>query len=389
MKRTGPLLALAILLLGAGTLAAWRVGPRPAPDLVLVDTGADLSRVLRARAAEVQEEEPGPGLLRLPVDEELAARFHPALLEPGGRNVFDPLCYYAPRPHFRATRTFLEHPAGGWEVRTDARGFRRPGEVARERPPLRVLLVGDSHVEGVVPVEETLALRLEAGLRAELEDERVEVLNASRGGYALYNYLGVLERNLDLEPHVFVMVVYGGNDLAGFLPMHLYFRGLELPDAGPGWQQQIDAAVERHTAAFGQAYHQLAYFARAPRAAELALEGAFEVVLEARRIAAANGIRFVCAYLPPAGDVERAVHEPVLARVERLLELTPGDVRATDRLADRLLARLEARGVETLDLRPALRAAAGPVYWRRDHHLSTRGHDVAARALLEQLLSRP
>lgn len=382
------LVSTAILLVGG--VGIWLyLGARSerGAGVRLVDSRAELEQLLQREASaratgELAERD---SLGRRPIDDALARSFFPALDE-GNRNVYDPRAYFVSRAHFEATRRFREHPQQEWEIRTDARGFRSAGEVRAERPDLRILVAGDSHVEGVVPQEETLTQRLEALLGAGLQGQSVEVLNAARGGYDFYNYLGVLERNLDLEPHVFVLVVYGGNDFAGFLPMHLYFKGLELPSAGEGWSNDLDLARRMYGQAIAQGYHQVGYFARARGARELALEGAVEVVSAAARLCGEHGIRFLCAYLPPIADVERERVAEGLELVEQILALTPEDVDSTDRLADSFLAQLTERGCDTLDLRPALRAAEGPLYWLVDHHLATRGHGVAAQALAEHLL---
>ncbi len=383
------LLSAAILVLGGAAIWRFAMPPSGAGGVVLVDTRPALDDVLRRRAEDgASQQLAAPGeLVRLPIDEELALKFHPAL-EDRHRNAYDPHAYYIPRPNFRDVRRFREHPAQEWPLTTDARGFRRPGEIAASRPDLRVLVVGDSHVEGVMPIEETLTLQLEGLLRAELGSDSVEVLNGSRGGYAFYNYLGALERNLDLQPHVFVMVVFGGNDFAGFLPMHLYFRGLELPGAGGAWLRDSQRAQREYGQGFSQEYHQIGYFARSPRALELALAGSVEVVLEAARICARNDIRFVCAYLPPMGGVERQRVREGLEKLEAVLELQPADVASTDHLADQLLARVGEQGVETLDLRPALRSSPGPLYYLNDHHLAPLGHQVVSRRLFERLMGR-
>lgn len=389
LRMPAPKVLVSALILLVGGVGIWafaksrRVGG--GEGVRLVDSGGDLRELLgeRARTAGGVESALDP-LRRPPLDEALARRFYPALDE-GARNVYDPRAYFVSRPHFEALRTFREHPRGQWPIRTDARGLRRQGELGSRRPDLRVLVTGDSHVEGVVPVEESLTARLEGLLVERLGGRSVEVLNAARGGYDFYNYLGVLELNLDLAPHVCVVIVYGGNDFAGFLPLHLYFQGRELPSAGEGWQNDLELARRMYGQAISQGYHQVGYFARAPSALELALEGSVEVVAATARLAAEHGIRFLCAYLPPIADVERARVEEGLDLVEQILALTPEDIASTERLADRFLAALDARGIETLDLRPALRADPGPLYWLVDHHLSTRGHEVAARALLERL----
>ena len=66
-----------------------------------------------------------------------------------------------------------------------------------------------------------------------------EVLNAAVTGHTFHNYLGVLERmlNLGLDPDLMIVVTYGGND---FLDVYLwhFFAGTRRP--GVGLQGQLD-----------------------------------------------------------------------------------------------------------------------------------------------------
>ena len=48
----------------------------------------------------------------------------------------------------------------------------------------------------------------------------------------------------------------------------------------------------------------------------------------------------------------------------------------------RLLLRLAARGVRTLDLLPTLLETEGQVYWEKDYHLAPKGQAAIASAFL-------
>ena len=94
-------------------------------------------------------------------------------------------------------------------------GLRDPRS-AYARPPdvHRILLLGDSFVEGVqVDYADTVAARLEASLQRP-GGKRVEVVNAGVAGYGTGQEMLLFEHEgRKYEPHVVVLVVFLGNDI--------------------------------------------------------------------------------------------------------------------------------------------------------------------------------
>jgi len=128
---------------------------------------------------------------------------------------YDPVLFY--RRISGANRVFdlNAHPRGQWKLRTNNYGMRNDQDVVAEWDGPRILVTGDSHIDGVCSNDESLAGVLARSLEAPHRPV-VEVLNAGVGGYSMYNYLGVLERYAqELHPDVFVAVVYGGTITSG------------------------------------------------------------------------------------------------------------------------------------------------------------------------------
>ena len=278
MKRPHPLLVLPTVLAAVAVgLVVWLRGPGGSRDDVeLVDSREALEELLAERAgtgpSEVATPGAPPALVREPLTEEQAAAFFPGLRQ-GGRDVFDPVTYYRQKPDLDLKRRLKEHPLGKWRVTTNAQGFRNARDLLPEKPDLRVLVTGDSHVDGVVPMEELATTVLERLLVEDEPDRGVEVLNAARGGYSFFNYLGVIEKYAALDPDVFVVVFYGGNDFAESLPLYKYFRHLPLDPGLEGWGRLLGEALEISNAGVAQCVHQEAHFARVPADFDLALEG--------------------------------------------------------------------------------------------------------------------
>lgn len=381
-----------------------RARSRPADTVRMVGIQRELMQLLRERAAEREWEERNAGgplpapdpslgwvpLRRAPVEVDVAAKLYATLSRELGRSlprkVFDPLAFFVNGPGWRGRIRWGEHPRGGWQVGYNGAGFRNPYEISAELPRLRVIVCGDSHIEGVVPYEDTVAALLERGIRHVLGLDSVEILNGASGGYDFYNYVGFLERSLHLRPDVYVVIVYGGNDFVGSLGVHAYFERilLDLPDRA--YLQRIRAFSADRTGLMAQGFQQVLHFKARPHNAELALDAAVRAVLDMDALARREGIALMCVYLPPQHDVRP---QDMAADLEDLVEvfgLDAEDLRITDRLADRLLTELEAQDVRVLDLRPAMRAEDQRLFWRGDHHLNDQGQRVVARELFPLLL---
>lgn len=368
---------LVALVSAAVCVLAWMALDRLRGDtsgVELVDVREDVERLIEERGTVVR----GPGLTRVPLDEAQALSFFPSLKH--DRDVYDPQIYFRNRPDFVAPREFKEHPLRKWTIRYNAAGFKSDRELLEEHPDLRVLVCGDSHSEGVVPTDENFCSQLEQLAIAAQPGRSVEVLNASRGGYMHYNYLGALEKYAELEPQVFVMAVFGGNDFTEVVPLYGYFEGESLDDGREGWGMKV--ALSRRAGpqsgqVLAQGMHQEALFHHSPRWRELALRASLAVTREAARQCAELGIEFLVLYIPPATDAQPDDCAEGIAQVLEVFGMTAEDRGATERMADEYLGALAAEGVKVVDLRPAFRAATERLYWRADLHINTAGHRVA------------
>jgi hypothetical protein len=158
-------------------------------------------------------------------------RAHRAHLLPAidKNQVYDEHLLARRKPHFQGHIDLAEHPQGGWDIRTNALGLREDQEVPEEKADLRVLVVGDSHVDGLCANADSFPNLLEASLSERHPGRTIEVVNAGTGGWSFYNYLGALEGLAYLRPDVFVVVVYGGNDFQGAMSLHHFQRGERAP----------------------------------------------------------------------------------------------------------------------------------------------------------------
>jgi hypothetical protein len=375
------LLALAIGLLLAGLLAAVLWPERPADSgVTLVDRSEELELL---RAEHGLDQLADIGSQRLP--RRLLPPAVAALLFPFDNPtlVYDPLPYYRRRAFVNLVKKWPEHPRGRFRTVTNSLGLRHDAEVLRVPPDLRLIVVGDSHTDGVCDNRDSFTSIAAARLAELLPGESVEGLNAGTGGYSFYNYLGQLERLIEFAPDVFVVAVYGGNDFYENLAPWHFFQGAERPRMSPATWQRIRAVTRAWPPALPQGYMALRYFHEHPGQLPVALQAALAAMAEIADLCAREEIALVCVYLPPISDVQPGFEEEQRRRANEELELDEEATGSIDRLATQFLDQLRARGIEVLDMRPAFSAATEPMYWLADHHINLAGQRATGLALAE------
>ena len=397
MAATTPKVLIAVVSAAIAAGVAWIVvGGLPGgaddmgnADVELVDSNAALEEAFRERdeaalTAESHGADSEAGLPRIRIGPRIAGILHPSI---GISQVYHPVMLARHTPDLNQRFRMKEHPLGFWTMHTNSLGMREDAEPAEEQPDLRVLIVGDSHVDGVCNNDESFASRLEQMLSERHPDRSIEVLNAGTGGWSFYNYLGAIEAYAELAPDVFVVTVYGGNDFHGALDLHHYHRGEKLkPSHAPTVGALVRLGKERITGISAQFYGQVVYFDTYPAEVAAARKMSRDVTLAIGERCDKLGAKLLCVYLPPYADVDPVAYAEDLEAARAAVEVKDQSLGVSDHLATRWLADLEQNGVRAVDMRPVflpLIDAGEPLYWRKDHHINLTAQDSVAQAILE------
>lgn len=300
---------------------------------------------------------------------------------------YDPWCYFRHKTSQSVHVDWPEHAAGGWTWATNSLGLREDRELSTTRPDLRVLVTGDSHTDGFCDNSESFPHVAEAELARARSGSRIEIVNAGNGGFSFHNYLGVLARFVGLEPDVFVVAVYAGNDFVEVLLPNAYFRRTTLPDETTRERQEKNRAIEISAPASVQAFQELVHFRQHPQAVEQSVRAALSLVSEMHAICDAHGIRMLVLLIPGPHQVAWGENAPLFERFARELVLSPQDLSLTDRVTDVFLDHVREQGIETLDARQILSAETGTWYWKKDFHMNVRAHAAIGRALAQRIAS--
>jgi hypothetical protein len=293
---------------------------------------------------------------------------HPWAREPDWY-VVHPTIGHAHAPGARREVPVAEHPRGSIVMRTEARGFREDADVGPPTGP-RILLIGDSHMDGVVDNADNAAQVIER-LRG------VEVVNAATGywGPAAYGAAAAAWAR-PLGATACLVVLYEGNDLAD---------ALAAAEAGGARVARVRGHTDRLVAAWevaGEAVSQLLnqdlLLAAAPDQADRALAATLTGLRAAQ--AGCAPAPLTVALLPTRLDVDPRAEADV-ARARPHLGLRPDELGAHRRLRPALRAALEADGIGVIDLLPALAPLGPAAFWTADWHLSVQGHAAVGAAV--------
>ena len=375
----------------ATALVAWGLclslagcGEETGPKVVFIDTSWGIEKILSERAKAAEAEgwviDDDARVVLEPMSEEVTQTFFGGVGKVGSRKVYDRDSYYFAQPDMRGKQTLAEHPDGVFPVVTNSIGLREDTEVAEQKPDLRVLVTGDSHTDGVCANSESFANRLEALLAANDPERSVEVLNAGRGSFGFHNYLGVYQKFRYLEPDVFIVGVYMGNDFHGDLKLTAWNRRERLPLTPPAMREFQPRAIEENAFAYAQAFMQMAWFDNLPETIPRASASARRVMREIALRCEEDGVLLVTLLIPAATDVEWSPHQVKFNRLVDICGLGEEALRVPWVLTDELKASLAATAV--VDGREVLVPEQGPYYWLTDKHLNLNGHSTLARALL-------
>lgn len=304
--------------------------------------------------------------------------------------VLDETAGHLHRPNIVRTVAWPEHPDGRFEFRTNNLGFREDSETAEVKPSAsyRILVTGDSHIDGVVANIESFPNILESRLNRDRTGIDFEVINGGTGHYGPANYVGVLRRFLDLGLDRFVVVIFTGNDLLDAVAEAWAAGSLEIPQRPESYMERLEAAQRLSPAAVSQGYNQILFFVTFPELEQLAITLTVKAMAEIDRVATDNGVRVDIVLLPAKSDAEPASDAARQAQVVEALELAPHQLDVNRRLAVELADALGEAGLPVIDPFPDFLSSERELFWVRDYHLSVSGHDLLADVYLDQMGGR-
>ena len=299
--------------------------------------------------------------------------------------VIDGVAGHLHRPDTVRTMTWPEHELGEVVLRTNNLGFRRDTatDLVKEPGIVRILITGDSHTDGVAFNSESVAARLENLLEDAHPGGTYEVLNGGTGHYGPQNYLGFLQRFINLDLDHFIMVIFTGNDFLDAVA-GAWARGqIHIPERPATYMERLATANEIAAAAVSQGFNQLLFFRTFPDLVDPAVEITVDACERANALCSEMGIGFTVVLLPSLHDVEPERADDTFSRIAASLELDPGDA-LNRQLAGNLAHDLRSQGIAVIEPLDQMVRSNDALFWLLDHHLAVRGHAELASAIFDE-----
>jgi lysophospholipase L1-like esterase len=304
---------------------------------------------------------------------------------------WDPVAGHVHVPNARLNAPWPEYARGKVKLRTNNLGLRRDEDTALEPPPnvARVLVLGDSHVDGFVDNDESFCRLLERRLGE--AGRPSEVLNGGVITSGPHNYVGHVERFFHLGLDLVVVVLYSGNDFLNAVTTAAVRGSLAVPERSGEYLDQIERSFGVQP--IQQGPNQARFFREFEALEGPAVAEVGKQMRWLRHLSEKGGFELLIAVLPSKFEIEWPSWPAERVAADEAAYLTPlglarADLAVNRRMADELLSVLRADGLATLDLTEALRAAGGKLFWDGDYHLSEAGHAVVAEALYAPLVER-
>ena len=350
----------------------------------------------------------------------------------------------------RRTDPVQEHPRGVVEIRRNDCSFREDEDTPIEKPAgtFRIVILGDSHTDGVVFNDESFANRLETSLnrsatKTNAGTTKYDVINAGFGRSSPYQQLWAYERVLSqFHPDHVIVCFYAGNDLTDLLRkddrVHLDWDGQRLVHAAAthkqdttttsfgmwerfrsvlrnnlatyhaatrvtflrravrvaasdSYRDRLELAADRHPGPVWQGLNQAYFFREHPEQWNDVSRMMRHILARFQELTQRDEIGLSLVIIPTLRQIHPQSDQAALNAAIRTLGLAEDDLDCDDRACD-LAASLAAElKIPLIDLREPFRSAVAEspdlwLFYRFDHHLNLEGHRLTAE-LLEKFLA--
>ncbi len=289
----------------------------------------------------------------------------------------DAVAVHVHRPYAKREYNWPESKSGKIIFQTNNLGFREDTDTAARKTKgvTRVLVTGDSQVDGVVNNSESFPSVLENRLNSESQTKKFEFLNGGVGYYGPDHYPLFLNKYLYLKPDIYIVCIYTGND---FIDSARILEARDGVNERPAEYIRSLQACQVNEGAVSQVVNQVYYFKTFPQMKEKTLNHVQELMVKIRNVCKQQGIDLLLVLLPTKADVEWQRDAEALEKVKHCLKLSEADLRINRDLTEAFIKGLQNKNINVLDLYSSMKNKNDEFYWKKDYHLNGRGHNFIA-----------
>ncbi len=294
----------------------------------------------------------------------------------------DPQAGHIHQPFVHRVVRWNEHPTGEIRMITNNLGFREDRDTRIEKPAntLRILATGDSHTDGVVNNHESFINRLEEKLNRDPAALSFEVINGGTGYYTFQHYQGFLEKWSSLQPDVYIVTVFTGNDFIEAVKEDT--RNYQVMRSLKRFYNRMWLRWQAPPSGLSQGLAQLVYFRSFPEMRDAAVSIATSRLSAIGELCRKQGISLWVVLLPAKFDVDPMAD---LDQIMDALDLSEEEMQGNRHLASQLKQALERMNIPAIDPYDRMKAETRPLYWNADHHLSDAGHALVANQVYDMI----
>jgi len=184
------------------------------------------------------------------------------------------------------------------------------------------------------------------------------------------------------DDHIAKARAAAANDFGELLGTGLHFTGRNFPPEPQARTAQRTALFETAADAMAQGLDSIETWRTWPDELDNCVRDALYLCREMQRATQADGAKLVIMFLPSPFVLTWPNGLMPGKSVVRTYALQPADFERQSKSEAQFLAGLREAGIELVDLTAKIAAEPAPPFWHHDLHLSTRGHEIVAEALL-------
>jgi len=290
---------------------------------------------------------------------------------------------------FNAKReiTWEEHPKGKIIQKSNNMGFKENEDFSIEELKKKhiILVIGDSHTDGVVYNSESFPNRLELALNSDSMNrwngKEVEVINAGVGYYGPQNYLGTLKKYLELEPKTVIVCMYTGNDFLDAVRIEAENKRMSVPKRGDSYYMKLWELDEKYPGFTGQFMNQVKYFKTYPEFKNEALLFTRRSLKQINNLCKERGIELIVTLLPSKYAVEPQTDRNRINDAVKIMRFRKDHMEMNVKMGKSIRKWLNENSIANINLLDSLKGSTDTLYWFKDYHLNHLGHDRVAEVI--------
>jgi len=296
----------------------------------------------------------------------------------------DSLTGHFHKPNVKREFDWKEHPNGKIVMRSNNLGLRNEGETTEEKDKgnYRVIITGDSHVDGVLDNNESVAFFLEEGLNKIYPTRKNEVLNAGNGYFGPQNYLGVFHKFQQFTPDLFIVTIYTGNDFLDAIRIEAENDRLNVPQRPKDYYDNLWEVDGLYSGFTGQYLNQLKFFKTFPAYRDTTLLITQQSLIQIKTLCIKNHCSLMVVLLPTKIDTEPQTDQERIDKVFLMMNYHRSQLQENRDMVLALIEWLEQNKITFIDLQETYIQSDSELFWKADYHVNITGHKLMAIEIL-------